>query len=149
MWRFTQSASKAIKVATELARARRGTAIDSGDLLLGVLSETKCYAVNALRRQGIDLEQLTRAATVEPASDLEETPNITFSEGTREVLNIAYREARALKYGQIGTEHLLLGMIKAPGGKAGTLLTDLGVTHVATLAVIVEMYAMEPGPDDQ
>jgi len=130
MWeKFTTSSRKAIKKATEEAKHFRNDTVDTEHLLLGLISDENAFAVRVLKELDVPIERLrSHVVQVIPigAYDFE---NVQFSAETKEVLEHAYKEARNLKHQHIGTEHLLLGLMKVTQGKAYRILKDFGATY--------------------
>lgn len=69
-----------------------------------------------------------------------------FDEPARAAVAIAQDEARALGHGRVGTEHLLLGVLRARGGRAADVLHGLGVDHQAALAHVMRIEGMAEAP---
>jgi len=130
MWeKFTTSSRKAIKKATEEAKHFRNDTVDTEHLLLGLISDENAFAVRVLKELDVPIDRLrSHVVQVIPigAYDFE---NVQFSAETKEVLEHAYKEARNLKHQHIGTEHLLLGLMKVTQGKAYRILKDFGATY--------------------
>ena len=130
MWeKFTTSSRKAIKKATEEAKHFRNDTVDTEHLLLGLISDENAFAVRVLKELDVPIDRLrSHVVQVIPigAYDFE---NVQFSTETKEVLEHAYKEARNLKHQHIGTEHLLLGLLKVTTGKAYRILKDFGATY--------------------
>jgi len=130
MWeKFTQSSKKAIKYATEEARHFRSDAVDTEHLLLGLLKDEKAFAMKILQQLEVPIEKLRLVVQHDIKLGNFDYENITFSDLSKDVLEAAFKEARQLKHSHIGTEHLLLGLIKTTGGKASRHLKDFGVTY--------------------
>ncbi|HYE78348.1 MAG TPA: Clp protease N-terminal domain-containing protein, partial [bacterium] len=132
-----------VTAATELARGRHARFIDPDDLLLALLADEHSYAGTVLTRLGAPLASLRQLVQEGLSGDGAAGTHLTFSEGSREVLDNAYREAVALKYGQIGTEHLLLGLLGVHGGRPARCLREVGVTYDSVLEVVRQLYADE------
>ena len=130
MWeKFTTSSRKAIKKATEEAKHFRNDTVDTEHLLLGLISDENAFAVRVLKELEVPIDRLrSHVVQVIPigAYDFE---NVQFSTETKEVLEHAYKEARNLKHQHIGTEHLLLGLLKVTSGKAYKILKEFGATY--------------------
>jgi len=130
MWeKFTQSSKKAIKYATEEAKHFRSDSVDTEHLLLGLLKDEKAFAMKILQQLEVPIEKLRLVVQHDIKLGNFDYDNITFSDLSKEVLEAAFKEARQLKHSHIGTEHLLLGLIKTTGGKASRHLKDFGVTY--------------------
>src|SRR5215831_18529320 len=127
--RFTQRARRVLSLAQEEAERLRHNYIGTEHLLLGLMREEGGVAGRVLRDLGLEqrrveelVEELTRATarTTNTALDL--------SPGTKRVLELAVDEARRMGHHYIGTEHLLLGLVRQPEGVAIDVLKRLGVS---------------------
>jgi len=129
MWqRFTERARHVVFYAQDEARALGESFVSTEHLLLGLVRETDCVAARILERMGVSLSRIR--ATVErrvtrgegrPTQEMQLTPR------ARQVLTLAHEEARQLNNNYIGTEHLLLGLIREGEGTAAQVLASLGV----------------------
>src|SRR3982751_1735162 len=129
MERFTQRARRVLSLAQEEAERLRHNYIGTEHLLLGLMREEGGVAGRVLRDLGLEqrrveelVEELTRATarTTNTALDL--------SPGTKRVLELAVDEARRMGHHYIGTEHLLLGLVRQSEGVAIDVLKRLGVS---------------------
>jgi ATP-dependent Clp protease ATP-binding subunit ClpA len=125
--RFTESARKVIFYAQEEAQNAGGGNVSTEHILLGLLREEN-VAAKVLAKLGIDLDQFKESVRNEagrtekpPAQDMTLTPR------AKRVIDLAYDEARRLQNNYIGTEHLLLGLIKEGDGLAGRILKRANV----------------------
>ena len=118
-----------------LALARKEAArfnqnfIGTEHLLLGLLALGQGCAVNVLRKRGLDLE-MVRAdieQQVGTGPDQEVTGPIPYTPRVKKILALAGQEARALNHTYIGTEHLLLGILREGDGVAAKVLRNLAV----------------------
>lgn len=129
MERFTQRARRVLSLAQEEAERLQHHQIGTEHLLLGLMREEGGVAGRVLRDLGLDLrrveELVTRLSTSEnktPSSQLDLSP------GTKKVLELAVDEARRMGHHYIGTEHLLLGLVRQQEGIALDVLRRLGVS---------------------
>ncbi len=129
MERFTQRARRVLSLAQEEAERLRHNYIGTEHLLLGLMREEGGVAGRVLRDLGLEqrkveelVEELTRASlrTTTTAIDL--------SPGTKRVLELAVDEARRMGHHYIGTEHLLLGLVRQSDGVAIDVLKRLGIS---------------------
>ncbi len=128
MERFTQRARRVLSLAHQEAERMRQNYIGTEHLLLGLIREDGGVAGRVLRELGLEaervqeiIERLTGTGTA-PGGKLDLSP------GTQQVLEYAVDEARRLGHHYIGTEHLLLGLVRYGEGVANDVLTKLGVT---------------------
>lgn len=130
MWeKFTTSSKKAIKRATEEAKHFRNDYVDTEHLLLGLISDDNAFAVRVLKEIDVPIDRLRSHVVQEIPIGAYDFENVQFSTSTKRVLEHAYKEARNLKHQHIGTEHLLLGLMKVTSGKAYRMLKDFGATY--------------------
>jgi ATP-dependent Clp protease ATP-binding subunit ClpC len=129
MWqRFTDRAKQVVFYAQEEARKSSAGHVSTEHLLLGIVSDPDCTAAKVLTKLGVPIDNV-RAEIEKLPSGREAQPLQKFSltPATQTVIDLAYDEARALHTKSIGTEHLLLGLIREPEGVAGRVLAHLGV----------------------
>ncbi|MGI5911368.1 MAG: ATP-dependent Clp protease ATP-binding subunit [Syntrophomonadaceae bacterium] len=129
--RFTQRARNAVIHAQEEAKQLNHPAIGTEHILLGLLREGEGVGARALLNSGVDLEKVRQEITrligensisiENPAGDLPVTPR------AKKVFNLAFDEARLQGVNYIGTEHLLLALIREEEGVAGQVLMSMGV----------------------
>jgi ATP-dependent Clp protease ATP-binding subunit ClpC len=127
--RFTQRARRVLQLANDEAERLSHNYIGTEHLLLGIVKEESGIAGRVLRELGAKpdrvaemVERMTGAGRRASASKLDLTPR------TKQVLEYAVEEARKLSHSYIGTEHLLLGLIRQGDGVAIDVLRQLGLT---------------------
>jgi ATP-dependent Clp protease ATP-binding subunit ClpC len=126
---FTPRALQVCALARKEANRFNQKVIGTEHLLLGLLKLGQGVAVNVLEKIGVDLEAVRLAVEKEAAllSKEKEAGNVPYTLAVKEVLNSAKREARALNHTYVGTEHILLGLLRE-GNNAGVIvLKKLGV----------------------
>ena len=127
MERFTQRARRVLSLAQEAAEALNSGVIDTEHLLLGLMGEEESIASRALVAAGLErlqAEKLARAAAgAKPARPLQ----FDLSAHSKRTLELAVDEARRLSHHYIGSEHLLLGLLRLPEGAARDILQELKV----------------------
>ena len=127
---LTPRAQQAITLAKNEAKNYNADCIGTEHLLLGIIVLGSGVAVNALVNMGVDLETIrTAIEKLSPSSDNPPEPDteIPFTPRVKKTLALALREAKALNYHYIGTEHLLLGLLKEGEGIAAQVLRSLNV----------------------
>ena len=124
--RFTERARQVVVLAQEEARALKHNYIGTEHLLLGLLREEEGVAARVFDKLEISVEEV-RAAVVRIVGSGEEVPQgqIPFTPRAKKVLELALREALSLGHNYIGTEHILLGLIREEEGVATRILLDL------------------------
>jgi hypothetical protein len=125
--RFTDRARRVVVLAQEEARLLNHGYIGTEHLLLGLIHEAEGVAALALEALGIRLEAV-RAEVVEIIGQGSEPPgaHLPFTPRAKKVLEFSLREALELGHSYIGTEHILLGLIREGQGVAAQVLVKLG-----------------------
>ncbi|HOQ08592.1 MAG TPA: ATP-dependent Clp protease ATP-binding subunit [Syntrophomonadaceae bacterium] len=151
--RFTQRARNAVIYAQEEARQLNHPAIGTEHILLGLLKEGEGVGARALLSMGIDLEKVRSEVTriigqgntpVEPPDgDLPVTPR-----AKKVFNNLAFDEARLQGVNYVGTEHLLLALLREEEGVAGQVLTSMGVRLDQLRQQVMNLLGgdMQPNP---
>ncbi len=126
---FTPRAQQVLALARKEADRLHHNFIDSEHLLLGLIALGGGVAVNVLGKLGLNLDTVrAEVKKVEgPGSDQENAGNVPYTPRVKKVLELATKEARALNHTYVGTEHILLGLLREGGGTAGQVLVNLGV----------------------
>jgi len=125
--RFTEKAQKVLMLAQEEARRLNYPYVGTEHLLLGLIREGEGIAARVLQGMGIELEKVrSEVEKIIGKGDAPITGEIGFTPRSKKVLELSFDEARALNHNYIGTEHLLLGLIREKEGVAATVLQSLG-----------------------
>jgi ATP-dependent Clp protease ATP-binding subunit ClpC len=126
--RFTDRARRVLTLAQEEASALNHGFIGTEHILLGLIEEGDGLGARALRSLGLSTEDV-RAKVGEIVGGSVSTPvgSRPFTPRSKKVLELALREALQLNHSYIGTEHILLGLVREGNGVATTVLVDLGV----------------------
>ena len=125
--RYTEDARRALFFARHEASQLGVQSIATEHLLLGLLRETKGLTGRLLAPCRIKELRNEIAARLEPREKFPTSVEIPFSPETRNVLQFAVQEADRLLHREIGTEHLLLGLLREERSVAGTILVDRGM----------------------
>ena len=139
--RFTDRARRVIVLAQEEARALQHNYIGTEHLLLGLIREGEGVAAKALEAKGVTLED-TRKQAEEMIGKGNAAPNghTPFTPHAKQVLELSLREALQLGHSYIGTEHILLGLIREGEGVGTQVLikmdVDLGELRSTTIDMI-------------
>ena len=125
--RFTARARRVVVLAQEEARMLNHNYIGTEHILLGLIHEGEGVAAKALESLGISLEGV-RAQVEEIIGQGQQAPSghIPFTPRAKKVLELSLREALQLGHNYIGTEHILLGLIREGEGVAAQVLVKLG-----------------------
>ncbi len=125
--RFTDRARRVLVLAQEEARLLNHNFIGTEHILLGLIHEGEGVAAKALESLGISLEAVRAKVeeTIGPAGSAT-TGSPPFTPRAKKVLELSLREALQLGHNYIGTEHMLLGLVREGEGVAAQVLTQLG-----------------------
>ena len=147
--RFTDAARRVVVLAQEEARLLDHNYIGAEHILLGLIHEGEGIAARALQGLGISLDSVRRQV-VETVGKGRRAPSghIPFSTRAKKVLELSLREALQLGHNYIGTEHVLLGLIREGGGAAAQVLeghgADLARIRQAVIRLLSEGAGEEP-----
>jgi ATP-dependent Clp protease ATP-binding subunit ClpC len=128
MERFTQRARRVLSLAHQEAERMRQNYIGTEHLLLGLIREDGGVAGRVLRELGLEAERVQEIVERLTGTGTSMGGKLDLSPGTQQVLELAVDEARRLGHHYIGTEHLLLGLIRYGDGVANDVLKKLGVS---------------------
>jgi ATP-dependent Clp protease ATP-binding subunit ClpC len=129
MWqRFTERARKVIFYAQEEAQRMGESQVGPEHLLLGLIRENDSVAARILDRLGVSMQRIrSEIERYAPRGDARPGQEMQLTARAKRVIDLAYDEARQLNNNYIGTEHLLLGLIREGEGLAARVLHKLGV----------------------
>jgi len=150
--RFTERARKVIILAKEEARRFNHDYIGTEHILLGLIREGEGVAAAVLQKLGLDLEtiRIEVEKLVQPGPQTQVLGDIPFTPRSKKALELSAEEARALGHNYIGTEHLLLGLIKEGEGMAYRVLLNLGLDLNKVRSEIMELLGSGiPGFNNQ
>ena len=126
--RFTERAQRVIGLAQEEARQLGHNVVGTEHILLGLIAEGEGVAARALQGAGVSLEKVRREVErVIGRGDAVPSAQIGFTPRAKRVLELSFGEARQLGHTYIGTEHILLGLVREGEGVAAQVLRNLGV----------------------
>ncbi len=127
--RFTDRARKVMTLAKQEAQRFNHEYIGTEHILLGLIQEGSGVAASVLKNLGIDLRKIRSEIEklVKGSATMVTTGQLPFTPRAKKVLELSVEEASQLGHNYIGTEHLLLGLIKENEGIAARVLTNLGV----------------------
>jgi len=128
MERFTQKARRVLSLAHQEAERLRHSYIGTEHLLLGLIREEGGVAGRVLRELGLDADRVQEIVIKITGQGQYQGGKLELSPGTQQVLEYAVEEARRMGHHYIGTEHLLLGLVRHGEGVGNDVLRKLGVT---------------------
>ena len=142
MWeRFTEKAKRVVSAAREEATRLSSEYVRTEHILLGLCKETDGIAAKALENLGVDIEAL--AMEIEQQCQRGTATiggeEITFTPRAKKVLELAVEEARRFNHSYIGTEHILLGLIKEGEGIAAKVLQDMKIDLGRVQAEVIRL----------
>jgi len=140
--RFTERARRVIILAREEAELYRHEYLGTEHILQGVIKDGGGIAVAIIHNAGADLTQLKKELekNLPRSSSSLIIGDIPFTSRAKKILEYAVEEARSLNHNYIGTEHLLLGLLKEKEGVACRILNGFGVYFDDVKEKIVEMF---------
>ena len=146
--RFTERARKVIILAKEEAKRFNHDYIGTEHILLGLVREGEGVAATVLERMGVSLEniRLEIEKLVQPGPATQIIGDLPFTPRAKKALELAAEEARSLGHNYIGTEHLLLGLIREEEGVASQVLLNLNLDLSTVRNKVMEVLGSElPG----
>jgi ATP-dependent Clp protease ATP-binding subunit ClpC len=142
--RFTERARQVVVLAQEEARGLKHNYVGTEHLLLGLLREEEGIGCRALNALGITTVGVRSALTsIVGCGETEVTGQIPFTPRSKKVCELALREALSLGHNYIGTEHILLGLVRENEGIASRILLDFGADSEK---VRLEVIRLVTGP---
>ena len=138
--KFTQRAEQAIEQARAAAGDLGHGYVGTEHLLLGILAEEDGLGAHILRRQGLDQERLRRLVVRRCGLGAPGVPGQGLTQNARAAVEHAAAEARALRHYCIGTEHLLLGVLRLPDCGGAQLLTEAGADLNEICTQIMDVF---------
>src|SRR5436853_7913154 len=127
--RFTDRARKVMQLANQEAQRLNHEYIGTEHILLGLVKEGSGVAANVLKNLDVDLRKIRLEVekTVQPGPDMVTLGKLPQTARTRKVLEYAGEEANNLDHNYIGTENVLLGLLRESGGVEATGTVTVGL----------------------
>jgi len=146
--RFTDRARRVVVLAQEEARLLNHNYIGTEHILLGLIHEGEGVAARGLESLGIDLDSV-RAKVIEIIGQGSQAPSghIPFTPRAKKVLELSLREALQLGHNYIGTEHILLGLIREGEGVAAQVLQKLGAELHKVRQTVIQLLSGSSGEE--
>ena len=151
---FTPRAQQVLALARKEADRFNHNFVGTEHLLLGLIKLGQGVAVNVLQKLGLDLESVRREVEkqVGTGPDQKMMGNIPYTPRVKKVLALAQKEAKALNHTYVGTEHILLGLLREGDGVASRVLKNLDVDIEQTRQEILKeldpnFSATDMGPE--
>jgi len=146
--RFTERAKQVVVLAQDEARALRHNYIGTEHILLGLLREEEGLAARVLESLDITVEEVRAqvARIIGPGDEPIVSGQIPFTPRAKKVLELSLREALSLKHNYIGTEHILLGLVRENEGVAARILVDFDADAETIRNEIMRVLSGPGGP---
>ena len=140
--RFTDRARRVVVLAQEEARRLNHNYIGTEHILLGLIQEGEGHAAKALEELSINIDSV-RSEVVEIIGEGQQSPSghIPFTPRAKKVLELSLREALQLGHNYIGTEHILLGLIREGEGVAAQVLKKLGAELSQVRQTVIKLIS--------
>ncbi len=145
-YNFTERVRKVLAMAREEAERLRHEYVGTEHILLGLIREGEGVAAAVLQNLSIDLDEIQQKIedTVKKGKAAAATgPDLPYTSRAKKVLELAMAEARDLTHNYVGTEHLLLGLLREEKGIAAQVLTDAGINLDAARAETLRLLGTD------
>ncbi len=148
--RFTDRAKKVMNLARQEAQRFNHEYLGTEHILLGLVQEGSGVAANVLKNMAIDLNKIRTEVEkiVKTGPSMVTMGQLPFTPRAKKVLELSMEEASNLGHNYIGTEHLLLGLIKENEGIAAQVLLNLGVKLEDVREEVLEFLGADTSEDD-
>ncbi|HYC77482.1 MAG TPA: ATP-dependent Clp protease ATP-binding subunit [Planctomycetota bacterium] len=148
--RFTDRARKVMQLANQEAQRLNHEYIGTEHILLGLVKEGSGVAANVLKNLDIDLKKIRQEVEklVKTGPSMVTMGQLPFTPRAKKVLELALEEASNLGHNYIGTEHILLGLIREKDGKAAKVLTNLNVKLETVREEVLDFLGAEQPPSE-
>lgn len=153
-YNFTERTRKVLALARMEAARAEAASVDDSHVLLGLIVEAEGVAVAAMINLGLDLDEIadgmrSKSKNAE-AGKSKRDDEVPFSRRAKKILEYAMGEARELGHSYVGTEHLLLGLLRVGDGESVAELARTRVTYETVRAEVLRLLGTEseaPAPD--
>src|SRR5919108_1810799 len=152
-YNFTERVRRVLAMAREASARFNHEYVGTEHLLLGLIREGEGVAAAVLQNLQVDLDEIQQKIEeqVKKGKATQTTgPDLPYTSRAKKVLELAMSEARELNHSYVGTEHLLLGLLREEKGIAAQVLTDIGVNldtaRQETLRILGTDMPQGPGP---
>src|SRR5258705_76794 len=145
-YNFTERVRKVLAMAREEAPRRHQECVGTEHILLGLIREGEGVAATVLQNLSVELDEIQQKIE-EPVKKAKGAaaagPALPYTSRAKKVLELAMSEARELNHSYVGTEHLLLGLLREEKGIAAQVLTDAGVNLEQARAETLRLLGSE------
>lgn len=145
-YNFTERVRRVLAMAREEAITLAHEYVGTEHILLGLLGEPDTVAVTVMQNLEVDLTAMRQKIleTVKKGRAPATGPDLPYTSRAKKVLELAMTEARDIGHSYVGTEHLLLGVLREEKGIGAQVLTDAGLTLEKTRAEVIRLLG-QPG----
>ncbi len=139
--RFTERARKVMQLANQEAQRFNHEYVGTEHILLGLVKEGSGVAANVLKNMDVDLRKIRFEVEklVQSGPDMVTMGKLPLTPRAKKVIEYAIEEARTLGHGYVGTEHLLLGLLREPEGVAAQVLRNLNLRLEEVRETVLEL----------
>jgi ATP-dependent Clp protease ATP-binding subunit ClpC len=146
--RFTDRARRVLVLAQEEARDLNHAFIGTEHILLGLIREGEGVAAKALDALGVTFDVVREKVEEAIGANTNPSPGSPpFTPRAKKVLELSLREALQLGHSYIGTEHMLLGLVREGDGVAAQVLSDLGADMARVRTQVIQMMSGQAGKE--
>ena len=146
--RFTDRARRVLVLAQEEARDLNHAFIGTEHILLGLIREGEGVAAKALDALGVTFDVVREKVEEAIGANTNPSPGSPpFTPRAKKVLELSLREALQLGHSYIGTEHMLLGLVREGDGVAAQVLNDLGADMARVRTQVIQMMSGQAGKE--
>jgi ATP-dependent Clp protease ATP-binding subunit ClpC len=145
-YNFTERVRKVLQLARDEAARLHHEYVGTEHILLGLIREGEGVAAAVLQNMNVDLDEVQQKIeeTVKKGKAAQTTgPDLPYTSRAKKVLELAMSEARELNHSYVGTEHLLLGLLREEKGIGAQVLTDAGVNLEAARTETLRLLGTE------
>jgi hypothetical protein len=145
-YNFTDRVRKVLQMAREEAARLQHEYVGTEHILLGLIREGEGVAAAALTNLNVDLADVTARVneTVKEGKNQAKSRDLPYTSRAKKILEFSMSEARELNHPYVGTEHLLLGVLREEKGIAAQVLNDAGITVEMARKEIIRILGREP-----
>ena len=145
-YNFTERVRRVLQMAREEAQRLHHEYVGTEHILLGLIREGEGVAAAVLQNLNVDLDEVQQKIeeTVKKGKAVQATgPDLPYTSRAKKVLELSMSEARELNHSYVGTEHLLLGLLREEKGIAAQVLTEAGVNLDAARTETLRLLGTE------
>src|SRR5437764_5050590 len=151
-YNFTDRVRRVLRLAREEAARLHHEYVGTEHILLGLIREGEGVAATVLTNLNVDLEEISRRIeeTVKKGTAAGSAgPDLPYTSRAKKILEFAMMEARELHHAYVGTEHLLLGVLREEKGIGAQVLVDAGVTLQRARSEVFQVLGTEGSESDR